>query len=154
MAAVIMALAVLVGHEVPASVSARAQVLSVQPAKASQSTDLLPSLRAHMAELGTLMNFLFRHIDDPARAGELADIAEKMEGLLLAAGAFTPNVALLEMDPEKEATIMRGFQACLDRARGAVRDLRMSLTAGTGEAWRAQLLQLDEIRRDCHAAFG
>ena len=133
---------------------AQAPDMALRPANVPQQTDLLPSLKSHMARLEALMNLLFRQIGEPEKAPELIAATREMEQLLFRAGAFRPDAALFEPDAEKEAKTMRGFHACLDRARSVLAGLREVLSAGTGGDPKRQLLKLDQVRRECHAAFG
>lgn len=138
----------------PALAGAQLDTTPGASATARQASGILPSLRGHMAELGTLMNRLFRHVGDPERTSELIGVTREMEALLSAAGDFEPTVALIEPDQERRAEIMSGFRSCLQRARGVVAELRQALVSGGGDEQKDRLLRLDQVRRDCHAAFG
>ncbi|RMF04371.1 MAG: hypothetical protein D6773_06520 [Alphaproteobacteria bacterium] len=107
-----------------------------------------------MARLGTLMNLLFREIGDARKAPALVQATREMDALLAHAAGFRPDSAAFTPDAQSEAAVMRGFRACLQRAREALARLREALpVAQEGEA-RQRLLELDRLRRRCHAAFG
>ena len=116
--------------------------------------DVLPTLKAHMARLGTLMNFLFRNIDETAKAPELIAVTREMDEHLRRAGDFRPDSIAIRGDADSEAKDMEQFAACLEKARADLADLRNALDAGGPGEPRQVLLRLDQTRRDCHAAFG
>jgi hypothetical protein len=116
--------------------------------------DILPSLKGRMARLEVLMNRLFRDIDDPAKSAELAAITREMSEHLNRAGQFTPEKVEWMIDAEEERDAMKGFRACLARARDQLTRLGAALGGKRDEAPKAVLLELDTTRRTCHAEFG
>jgi len=150
MKAVVMGIATILVLVIPC---ARAQAPTL-PANAPQATDILPSLKSHMAQLGSLMNVLFRNIDEPERSGELVTVTLEMDALLRRAAAFKPDVVMFQVDAEKEAKALTEFHACIERARAVLAQLRGVLAGNQGREPKYHLLQLDRVRRNCHAAFG
>ncbi len=141
------------------SASATAQPPSSGPVhrinvSAPGALDVLPTLKARMARLGTLMNFLFRNIDETAKAPELIAATREMEEHLRYAGDFKPTSIAILGNTEREAKGMKQFTACLEKARRGLAELRNALDAGAADEPRRALLRLDRTRRDCHAAFG
>lgn len=131
----------------------RAAVIPVN-VPASGALELLPSLKSHMARLGTLMNVLFRNIDERDKATDLIAVTDEMDVHLRRAGGFVPTSIAILPDRGAERAALERFQACLTRTRGLLADLRAALGERAGEAPKAVLLRLDKTRRDCHAAFG
>ena len=123
------------------------------PVPGPAQADMLPTLRTHMAQLGTLMNRLFREIDEPDMASDLIGVTQEMEALLLRAAEFPPPKMRDDPDPERRATGIRGFRACLAKARRALTELRQALAAETSSVPKDRLLYLDQVRRDCHSTF-
>ena len=123
-------------------------------APAAAALGLLPSLKSHMARLGTLMNVLFRNIDERDKAAELIAVTQEMDMHLQRSGDFVPIAIAILPDLEAERAARQRFQACLTRSRDLLAELRAALGGQAGETPRAVLLRLDKTRRDCHAAFG
>ncbi|MEM8745027.1 MAG: hypothetical protein AAGF14_10365 [Pseudomonadota bacterium] len=153
--AVCFALLFTAGHPAIADEAARTGQTKVQPANLEEGPiDILPTLKGHMARLGSLMNVLFRNIDDPARAEELISIADEMEVHLRRSERVTPLPLLLIGDPKKYAAAEAAYQKCLTDASAMLAELKTALRGGSDSAPRDALLRLDQKRRDCHVAFG
>lgn len=126
----------------------------VRAALEQERMSILPTLKGHMARLGTLMNVLFRNIDDPARAEELIGVSDEMITHLRSVRRFTPFSLVMIGDPAKYAAAETAFQACLNDSIAMLTDLKAALRGSSNLEPRPALLKLDKKRRDCHAAFG
>ncbi len=143
------------GHPANADQTEHTGQTPVRPAALEPGPlEILPTLKGHMARLGSLMNVLFRNIDDPARAEELIGVADEMKEHLRRSGRFTPLALLLIGDPKKYAAAEAGYQKCLDDTTTMLVELKAALRSGSTGAPRDALLRLDQKRRDCHVAFG
>lgn len=136
----------------------RAVDIRTQPATRSGDIpvdlQILSSLKSHMARMGSLMNFLFRNIDEPERSEELLAVIKEMRGHLRLSGRFTPFSMASLADPSLEASELTRFQDCLTKADALFAALRKPIIAADLAAAKTSLLVLDKHRRDCHAAFG
>lgn len=153
--AICLALLFTAGHPASADQTVQTGQPKIQPVNLEQGPiDILPTLKGHMARLGSLMNVLFRNIDDPARAEELIGIADEMEVHLRRSGRFTPLANLLIVDPQRHAAAEVAYQKCLNDTKAIIAELKAALRGGSDGAPRDALLRLDQKRRDCHVAFG
>lgn len=118
------------------------------------ATDILPTLKGHMARLGTLMNFLFRNVDDGSRTAELINAVREMEAHLRLSKRFEPPALHLIADAQKHALARADYRACLTAALELIADLEATLRGALAGEPRSALLRLDQKRRDCHVAFG
>lgn len=115
---------------------------------------ILPSLKSHMARMGSLMNFLFRNIDELEQSEELLAVIEEMRGHLSLSSRFTPFSMVSLANPSLEASELKRFQDCLTKADTLFAALREPIIAADLAGAKEGLLVLDKLRRDCHAAFG
>lgn len=115
---------------------------------------ILPSLKSHMARMGSLMNFLFRNIDEREQSEELLAVIKEMRGHLRLSGRFTPFSMASLANPNLEASELKRFQDCLTKADTLFAALREPIIAADLAGAKEGLLVLDKLRRDCHAAFG
>ena len=153
--ALCIALLFAVAQPASADQTAQAEPMPVVPAALEQGPlDILPTLKGHMARLGSLMNVLFRNIDDPARADELIGIADEMKEHLDRSKNFTPLSILLIGEPKQYAAAEAAYLKCLSDTTAMISDLKTALRDGNAGTPRAALLRLDQKRRDCHVAFG
>ena len=116
--------------------------------------DILPTLKGHMVRLGTLMNFLFRNVDDGSRRAELISAVQEMKVHLRRSKQFEPPPLHLIADAQKHALAKADYRACLTAALELTADLEATLRDARGGEPRPALLRLDQKRRDCHVAFG
>lgn len=118
------------------------------------ATDILPTLKGHMARLGSLMNFLFRNVDDGSRKAELISVVQEMKVHLRQSKQFEPLRLHLIADEQQHALAKAGYLACLTAALELLADLEVALRRARAGEPRTALLRLDQKRRDCHVAFG
>lgn len=144
-----------VGHEAVAERAGnQKQVTSSTALSPPAVIELLPSLKSHMARMGSLMNFLFRHIDEPDRSPELLEAIDELREHLRLSRRFTPFSLASLADARQEFIEATRYKTCLDDADASLKALQSTVRAGTPAAAKSQLLELDRIRRDCHSAFG
>jgi soluble cytochrome b562 len=116
--------------------------------------DILPTLKGHMARLGTLMNILFRDIDDANRKDLVLSTLGEMRLLLTKVGKeFTPTkvIALAEGDTKSKA--VAGFKNCTSRAVGFLDEMTTQVKREKLSLAKNSLYALDGWRRDCHSKF-
>ena len=116
--------------------------------------EFLPTLKGHMARLGSLMNFLFRNVDNEARRAELISATQEMQAHLHRSKQFEPVQLYTIVDAEQHAQAKADYRACLVGAIELTADLEATLRGTQPGEPRAALLRLDQKRRDCHVAFG
>lgn len=131
---------------------------SVEPKAEQRPTelelDVLPTLKGHMARLGTLMNVLFRDVDDPERQTEVLTAIEEMTLILENVGArFEPIKVVLLSDKGEKAAVLSGFQNCIRLAVEALDEMAEQLNETRFDMARQTLLDLDALRRDCHSKY-
>ena len=132
------------------------QVRSLQAKEASLNSklDILPTLKGHMARLGTLMNVLFRDIDDAKRKELVLSTLNEMRLLLTKVGnEFIPTKvkALAKGDAKSEA--ITGFKSCIERAVSFLDEMRIQVKGAKFTEAKNSLYALDGWRRDCHSKY-
>ncbi|MCG8558519.1 MAG: cytochrome b562 [Hyphomicrobiales bacterium] len=122
--------------------------------EAGAGFDILPTLKGHMARLGSLMNFLFRHIDEPEKSAALQTAIREMRWHLRRADRFTPISFAALVAPETEQREQDRFKAGLAAADRVLAAMAEAIRESDLAAARRLLLRLDTVRRICHGAFG
>lgn len=128
--------------------------LQVKEASLNSKLDILPTLKGHMARLGTLMNVLFRDIDDAKRKDLVISTLGEMRLLLSKVGKeFTPTkvIALAEGDTKSKA--IAGFKNCTSRAIGFLDEMTTQVNREKLSLAKNSLYALDGWRRDCHSKY-
>ena len=148
--ALLLALPLILALLAQPAMSAEVRPVSARP----DAMAILPTLKGHMAHLGTLMNFLFRNIDEEERRDELIAVAREMNEHLRRSTHFEPLALALIVDPGKYAKAREAYRDCVRVTRQLVDELEKSLSGGSQDTPKQVLLRLDRKRRDCHAAFG
>ena len=116
--------------------------------------EILPTLKGHMARLGTLMNFLFRNVDEESRKAELISALQEMQVHLRRSKQFEPIRLHLIVDAEEFAQAKADYHACLIATLELTANLEATLRGTRPGEPRTALLRLDQKRRDCHVTFG
>ena len=116
--------------------------------------DILPTLKGHMARLGSLMNVLFRDVDDPDQQDKVKKAIDEMEVILERVGnRFTPKGIALVANKDQQTAAIAGYQDCLAQTLASLDVMTTQLEATKyGEA-RQTLFKLDGLRRDCHSKY-
>ena len=118
------------------------------------TADILPTLKGHMARLGTLMNFLFRNVDDGSRTAEMISVVQEMKVHLRLSKRFEPPALYVIADAQSYQRAKASYRACLLATLELTADLEAALRGARPGEPRSALLRLDQKRRDCHVAFG
>lgn len=121
---------------------------------AAQKLTILPTLRGHMARLGTLMNFLFREIDEPHQSeAVLVTIGEMKLHLTSVGESFLPAKISTTASLSERADAIGGFKACVGGAIAMLDVIAKDVEADRLSDARVGLLELDGLRRDCHSDY-
>ena len=116
---------------------------------------ILPTLKGHMARLGSLMNFLFRNIDDEKYTSELITTVAEMQLLIKNAGQFKPDKALMKIPEADHEKALGEFRHCIQNASEKLDKLMIKISDVQDKTPdKPVLLELDLIRRACHSKFG
>ena len=107
-----------------------------------------------MARLGSLMNFLFRHIDEPEKSAALQTAIREMRWHVRRAARFTPISFAALVAPETERREQGRFKAGLSATDRILAAMAEAIRESDLAAARRLLLRLDTVRRVCHGAFG
>lgn len=116
---------------------------------------VLPTMKGHMGRLGTLMNLLFRSIDEPDEtAAVLAAIDEMKLHLERVGETLLPDTVSFIMEPSARRAATEGYKRCVDRSITQLEEIAVALRGDRFPRARQLLLQLDQLRRDCHSKYG
>ncbi len=129
--------------------------LAEQPTIEKSKLAILPTLKGHMARLGSLMNFLFRNIDDEKYKGDLIIAVSEMQVLIKNSRQFKPDKYLLKIPDSDNEQALEDFQLCIKNASEKLDQLVMKISDEKDNTPdKPVLLELDLIRRNCHSKFG
>ncbi|MEQ8824817.1 MAG: hypothetical protein RIC14_10625 [Filomicrobium sp.] len=142
-----VAFAVTVQAETPADHS--------QPKEqASPKLTVLPTMKGYMGRLGTLMNFLFREVDEPSKRDEVQQVINEMKSHLSEVkDKLLPRQILAMAGGQARLTAIGGFKACVDGAIDTLDAISSNIIDENFQAARKSLLYLDQLRRDCHTEY-
>ncbi len=116
--------------------------------------DILPTLKGHMARLGTLMNTLFRDVDDESRKERvLITLAEMRFLLTKVSKKFVPAKIVDLSDSVSKTNAIAGFKACTEQAVGFLEKITSELNRNKFTEARNSLYSLDSLRRNCHSKY-
>lgn len=115
---------------------------------------VLPTMKGHMGRLGTLMNVLFRSIDEPEdTAAVLAAVAEMKLHLQRVGETLLPDkVAAIGESTARKAAIA-GFKSCIDQSVARLEEITTHLLGQRLQQAQQVLYDLDQLRRDCHSKY-
>ncbi len=115
---------------------------------------VLPTMKGYMGRLGTLMNVLFRTVHKPDSADDTLRAIEEMTRHLQEVGnTLLPDKVEAIDDKAQQGMAIHGFKACVDQAITGLSAIAARISAREFEAARARLLELDQLRRDCHSKY-
>ena len=132
----------------------RTSVFADQRTIAQPELDVLPTMKGHMARLGTLMNFLFRELDEPDQKDAVLGVIDEMKRHLESVGrALLPDKVASITNHAWRMHAVAGFRSCVERSIGLLDQIAAAVGAEQGEAALSGLYELDQLRRDCHSEF-
>lgn len=129
-------------------------VHSQQEDHASPKLTVLPTLKGYMGRLGTLMNFLFREVDEPSKRDEVQKVIDEMTSHLKdVKDKLLPRQIIAMAGGPARLTAIDGFKACVDGAIDTLDAISSNIKDENFQAARKSLLDLDQLRRDCHTEY-
>lgn len=131
------------------------RVRHAEPNKqAGHTLTILPTLKGHMARLGSLMNFLFRKVDkSDSRQDVQETIAEMKSHLRTVGDRFVPQRIAAMTSLSDQSNAMDGFSGCIDGAIAMLDTISEEVANANYQEARHWLLALDSLRRTCHGAY-
>ena len=151
--AITLAVFLIIGAATPLQAEQKSADTDVESI-AEQKLTILPTLRGHMARLGTLMNFLFRELDEPDKSRAVLVTIEEMKLHLTSVGeSFLPTKISTTASLSERTDAIGGFKACVGGAIAMLDVIAKDVEAERLRDARESLLELDRLRRDCHSAY-
>jgi len=113
------------------------------------------SIKSHMAEMEGYSNVLFRDIDDPKYKDEvLAHLKKLRAGLRASMKQIPESVSSGNIAVSQRNELVEDYQARVRVADDMIGKMITKVEKGEFSEAKHLLLELDQIRRDCHSEYG